>query len=90
MEANSTEYVKPQRVKIGGLWKSETKTGKVYYSGQLGFGSGIEIWANNKREGSKDPDFQVYIVERRKKVDVQAVVATVVNDFPQNDEEIPF
>lgn len=62
--------IKPARVKLGGLWRNETKNGKQYLSGTLGYDTVIEVWPNIKRdgpEGEKDPDFQIFLSQKMKK-----------------------
>lgn len=44
-------------VRLGGLWKNETKDGKSYLSGTFG-GARVLIFPNGyKKDGSNDPDF---------------------------------
>ena len=83
-----TEIIYPSKVKIGGLWENKTKTGIVSYSGDLSYNSRIEFWPNKKRDGHKAPDFNMFIVEKMKKI---GEPEAVINDFPPNDpKNVPF
>ncbi len=81
------EVVKPARVKLGGLWKSQTKGGKSYLSGSIGYDAMIEIWPNTKREGmegAKDPDYQIFIVQKFKKP------TSPIEETKDQISEVPF
>ena len=52
-----------KRIKLGGLWKSTTSTGKEYFGGGFALGTRIEIWPNTNKRSDKDPDLTLYIVE---------------------------
>ncbi len=82
-----TEIIQPHKIKVGGLWKNQTKTGIVFYNGDLSYNTRIEIWPNKKREGMRDPDFSLFLVEKPKKQ-----VSAVSDEFevPKNQEEVPF
>lgn len=75
------------RVKIGGLWQHTTKTGKTFLSGEIGAFAQIQIWPNQKRPGKKDPDFTVYITEKKKKEEASAGYNP--NDYPQYTQQNP-
>lgn len=49
-------------VRLGGVWKSISARGDIYYSGSLGKGLKILILRNKmKQEGSNAPDFEVFL-----------------------------
>lgn len=74
------EYI---QVKLGGLWKNTTKTGKTYLSGTLGYDANIQIWPNKKRDGKEDPDYNIYISQKKhKKLEDENVL--------QENNEVPF
>lgn len=60
------------RIKMSGLWKSETKDGTVYLSG----GNGSQrwsIWPNGYREGNdKAPTHILYVEQVQKREDSTA------------------
>lgn len=56
-------------IEISGLWANKTKNGDLMFSGTLGLVQ-ILIFKNKyKKEGSKEPDFRLYV--SRKDSDVQ-------------------
>lgn len=63
---------KQARVKMSGLWKSETKDGTVYLSG----GNGSQrwsIWPNGYREGNeKTPTHILYVEQVQKREEADA------------------
>jgi len=74
-------------INITGLWINETKDGKKYFSGNLGTVN-VLIFKNEKKEaGSKQPDYNMCIAERKKKDDGKAEEKK--SEGPKNDE-IPF
>jgi hypothetical protein len=71
---------KSDLVRIGGLWQNTNRHGEPYWSG--GFGQGrILIFLNNKRPGSNDPDYVMYIAPR---------LAAAGEPADQDNGEIPF
>ena len=74
--------IRPARVKIGGLWVNKTKQGKTYLSGTLGYDAMIEVWPNVKREGTKDPDYTINIVQKIKKSVPEAEIKHSIGDVP--------
>ena len=53
-------------IELAALWKNRSKDGKTYLAGNLGRGARLLIFENqNKREGSKDPDYRLMVVENR-------------------------
>lgn len=75
---------KPNRIEMGGLWKSQTKKGQTYLSGPFGRSGVLQIWPNKKREGmegANDPDYTMVLVEKIKKPAV-ASGPTAVAEVP--------
>jgi len=58
---------KPKQIKACGLWQNTTKNGITFLSGNLGYGLTVQIWPNKKREGKKDPDYNLVFAEPYKK-----------------------
>lgn len=56
----------PPRVRISGLWQSETKKGQTYWSGSNG-SVRYSIWPNGYAEGENDPTHVLYIEPVTKK-----------------------
>ena len=50
-------------IKITGLWKKEGKNG-VFYSGSLGYGAQVLIFANKFKKEPKDLDLNLYIAPK--------------------------
>ena len=71
---------------IGALWKRESSNQK-YLSGKMKVGGeevGVVIFTNRyKEEGSKQPDFRVYL--ERKREDEEAVTATAAQTSLEDD-----
>ena len=62
-----TEQNKSARVKISGLWVSETKGGQKYMSGSNG-SQRWTIWPNGYfEEGSNQPTHILYVEQQQKK-----------------------
>ncbi len=76
---------KTQRVKLGGLWEHETRSGIKFWTGDLGMNVQIQVWPNKKREGKNDPDYAIWFGEKLKKPK-----ETEIMSFPPNSSEIPF
>ena len=68
-------------VKLGGLWLNTSPKGEKFFSGNFG-NARIVIFKNGfKTEGSKDPDYYLYIDEQLKKE--KPVVEDPFADVPQ-------
>ena len=71
---------------IGALWKRESSNQK-YLSGKMKVGGeevGVVIFTNRyKEEGSRQPDFRVYL--ERKREDEEAVTATAAQTSQEDD-----
>lgn len=50
-------------IKVTGLWKKEGKNG-VFYSGALGYGAQVLIFANKFKNSEKDPDLNLFIAPK--------------------------
>lgn len=91
---NDKPLIKPNRTKIGGLWKNTTQSGIPYISGPLSSYSSIEIWPNKKRDGEQgknDPDYQIFITEKiKKETNTSQSLDTFSNIMPNNINEVPF
>ncbi len=85
-------YEKPERVRIGGLWKHETRNGITFLSGGLSYDSMFEIWPNNsKREGKNDPDYQIFIAQKVRKDPNTPKPADPMEDVRfSNHNDVPF
>ena len=71
-------------VKLTGLWQNQSKNGENYLSGNLG-GARVMIFKNKyKREGSKDPDFNLFVAAKQQQQDGGA------GGSHYEDDDIPF
>lgn len=51
-------------IKLTGLWANESRNGEKYMVGTIG-GAKVLIMRNKfKEEGSREPDYNLYVVER--------------------------
>jgi len=75
-----------QRLQLSGMWKQESKTGKVYYSGSLG-NLILQLWPNKFKESQEDrkPDLILYVVKRKPKPR-----PTEQTEGAKTDEEVTF
>ena len=73
---------------IGALWKRESSNQK-YLSGKMkinGEEVGVVIFTNRyKEEGSKQPDFRVYLERKREEEGEEAVTATAAQTSQEDD-----
>ncbi len=49
-----------QKVRLGGLWKKQSKTGTAYLTGRLGQAR-LLIFKNNERGGKNSPEYTMYL-----------------------------
>ena len=56
-----------EMVKVTGLWANKAKDGSTYYSGGLGAARVVILKNTFKREGSKDPDLNLFIAPKAEK-----------------------
>jgi len=61
-----TDQNKSARVKISGLWISETKNGQKYMSGSNG-SQRWTIWPNSFKEKESDPTHILYVEQAKKR-----------------------
>lgn len=62
-----------RRIKLSGLWLNKSKAGESYFSGSLGSNGKLLIFKNSKKEeGSKQPDYELYLVPTAPKQDGEA------------------
>ncbi len=75
-------------IKLCGLWKQETKEGKVYYSGGLTYSTNLLLFTNTYKDSPDDkkPDLILYIGKKEKKEDKPK---TQDSEDP-GSEDIPF
>tara|TARA_R110000737_G_scaffold245770_1_gene256323 strand:+ start:70 stop:300 length:231 start_codon:yes stop_codon:yes gene_type:complete len=70
-------------LKMMGLWVSQDKNGNDYFSAPYTHGTKILIYKNTyKKEGSNEPDYNVYISPNKKKV--------TENEAINLEEDVPF
>ena len=55
-------------VRIGGMWKNETKQGKTYLAGSFG-GARLMVFPNGYKEKDSDPDYVLCISQGQSKKD---------------------
>ena len=65
-------------VRIGGMWKNETKAGKTYLAGSFG-GARLMVFPNGFKEKDSDPDYVLCISQAQSKK--EKAESTKTNDF---------
>lgn len=65
---NSNNNGNSGMVRLGGLWKNQTKDGKTYLSGTFG-GARVLIFPNGYKEKDSDPDFTLNLAQNQPKED---------------------
>lgn len=74
-ELNESSNNKPQQknkmVKITGMWKNTDKNGSVYLVSGAGQCNYVMLKNTFKKEESNEPDYNLYISEKRKPVEVE-------------------
>lgn len=55
-------------IRLGGLWKNETKDGKTYLAGSFG-GARLMIFPNGYKDKDSDPDYVVTMAQAQPKKD---------------------
>jgi hypothetical protein len=69
-------------LKASGLWLNKDSKGNSFFSGNLG-GIRVVIFKNTfKKEGSNEPDYQMYFTEQTKKDDKEAAPEVKDDDIP--------
>lgn len=66
--------------KLISLWKNQSKTGNIYYSGKLGE-LNIIGFENGNKTNEKQPDLTLYVADERKKEEKQEMVNDPFQDF---------
>lgn len=56
-------------IKITGLWVNKDKNDKTYYSGYFGNAKVLIFKNTYKKEGTKEPDANLYIAEKQKQAE---------------------
>ena len=70
-------------LKLMGLWVSQDKNGNDFFSAPYTNGTKMLIYKNTyKKEGSNEPDYNVYVAPKKKKV--------TENEAINLDEDVPF
>jgi hypothetical protein len=72
-------------IMLTGLWKKESKDGKVFYSGRLGYGASLLLFRNDQKRGDRDPDLIVYVAKGNRKEKPEAE-----SSQPEDESEAPF
>jgi len=68
-------------IKASGLWLNKDSKGASYFSGSMG-AMRVVIFKNTfKKEGSNEPDYEMYFDEQKKK-DVKEATQEVDKDIP--------
>ena len=52
-------------LRVGGLWKEETKTGDTYLSGSWG-GVKILVFKNSHKSEDRHPDYNMFLAEKQR------------------------
>lgn len=73
------------KIKIGALWKKESKSGKVFFTGNFGDAK-IIIFDNTFKKESKHPDYVMYIAPR----DVKPTGPVLSQDDLEFNQSNPF
>lgn len=79
-------------IKLTGLWLNKDKNGNEYFSGTLG-GSRVMIMKNTFKKGEREPDFNLFIAENKKKEEAPKASDKPAYDLPNvpfDDDTIPF
>ena len=58
-------------INLGGLWLNESKSGTKYFSGYLGDAKILIFKNNHKDEGSKQPDYRMYLGKGKKQTEYE-------------------
>lgn len=56
-------------IKLTGLWLSESENGRQYMVGYFGNAKVMIFRNDRKKDGSKEPDYNMFIVEKEQKKD---------------------
>ena len=61
-------------IKLTGLWKRKSKSGKVYYSGNLSTTAKVLLFKNDNKKNDRDPDLVIYLARLGKKLQLEKPV----------------
>jgi hypothetical protein len=87
---SSEQEKKGELVKIGALWRGETKTGDICYTGRMGDAM-LLVFKNKFKEQDKQPDFIVYVAKPQKKDEPSQEACNDGSNNPNVlDGDIPF
>ena len=50
-----------RKIRLGGLWKHQARSGETYYSGSFGPGLRLVLFSNTRQQNDKDPDLVLYL-----------------------------
>lgn len=73
-------------IKLSGLWLNTSKKGEKYFSGALGGGRIVILKNQFKKEGSNEPDYEMYLKENEPsqvKVEAKKDDDPFADDVPQ-------
>ena len=77
-------------IKIGALWSNTDSKGNKYLSGKFG-DARVCVFKNNYKKEDKQPDFQIYVVEEKKRAQDSPPQSILdANPVSFQDDEIPF
>lgn len=75
-----------QWVKIGALWKSESKKGEKFLAGKMD-SARLIVWPNGSRKSDASPDYIVYVTVDQKRDDGGQ---DNWNDESDRHDDVPF
>lgn len=64
--SNNTDQQKSDLLRVGGLWRNETKDGKVYLAGSFG-NLRLMVFENGFKESENDPDYILNVAQAKPK-----------------------
>ena len=67
-------------MKLTGLWKSKTKDGKTYLSGNLG-NIKVLVFTNDYKKKDSDPDYNLFFAPKEEKDKPAASTSGASGDF---------
>lgn len=85
--SNKRQRIMDGKLKLTGLWQSKTKSGEIFYAGNLSPGVRLFVFTNGFKQGDRDPDLLVYLAPARRTEAEQSSHATKVEPVK---EHVPF